>query len=130
MFNGMFRMEKLCTAIGFPKDMIESLLIKKEAIRCSGKIYSEGHRRKFGIKNDIFRAEKHPPDSSKLVLTINRSQLANGSRNSLINCGMIYVNQQKIPKREKDSDTDFIICNHQCPVKMHGHQIHGIHQGR
>ena len=45
MFKEMLRMEKLCAVIGFTKDMIESLLTKKEAIQCSGKIYSEEHRR-------------------------------------------------------------------------------------
>ena len=72
MFKEMLRMEKLCTVIGFTKDMIESLLTKKEAIQCSGKIYSEEHRWKFDIKNDIFRVEKHSTDSGKLILTINR----------------------------------------------------------
>ncbi|WP_289307769.1 mobilization protein, partial [uncultured Phocaeicola sp.] len=62
MFKEMLRMEKLCAVIGFTKDMIESLLTKKEAIQCSGKIYSEEHRRKFNIKNDVFRVEKHPMD--------------------------------------------------------------------
>ena len=75
MFKEMLRMEKLCAVIGFTKDMIESLLTKKEAIQCSGKIYSEEHRRKFNIKNDVFRVEKHPMDSSKLVLTINRQPI-------------------------------------------------------
>ena len=75
MFKEMLRMEKLCTVIGFTKDMIESLLTKKEAIQCSGKIYSEAHRRKFDIKNDIFRVEKHPTDSGKLILTINRQPI-------------------------------------------------------
>ena len=50
-------MEKLCATIGFTKEMIESLLTKKEAIRCNGRIYSEEHRRKFDIKNDIFKVE-------------------------------------------------------------------------
>ena len=40
MFKEMLRMEKLCAVIGFTKDLIESLLTKKEAIQCSGKIYS------------------------------------------------------------------------------------------
>ena len=75
MLKEMLRMEKLCAAIGFTKDMIESLLTKKEAIQCSGKIYSEEHRRKFDIKNDVFRVEKHPMDSGKLILTINRIQM-------------------------------------------------------
>lgn len=68
----MLRMEKLCTVIGFTKDMIESLLTKKEAIQFSGKIYSDEHRRKFDIKNDVFRVEKNSMDSGKLILTINR----------------------------------------------------------
>ena len=71
----MLRMEKLCATIGFTKEMIESLLTKKEAIQCSGKIYSEEHRWKFDIKNDIFRVEKHPMDSGKLMLTINRQPI-------------------------------------------------------
>ena len=72
MFKEMLRMEKLCAVIGFTKDMIESLLTKEEAIQCSGKIYSEEHRRKFDIKNDIFIVEKSSVDDDKLVLTINR----------------------------------------------------------
>ena len=72
MLREMLRMEKLCAAIGFTKEMIESLLTKKEAIRCNDRIYSEEHRRKFDIKNDIFKVEKNPTDDGKLVLTINR----------------------------------------------------------
>ncbi|WP_373136106.1 mobilization protein [Phocaeicola plebeius] len=71
----MLRMEKLCATIGFTKEMIESLLTKKEAIQCSDKIYSEEHRRKFDIKNDIFRIEKSSVDDTKLVLTINRQPI-------------------------------------------------------
>ena len=55
VFKEMLRMEKLCTVIGFTKDMIESLLTKKEAIKCNGKIYSEEHRRKFEIKTTSSR---------------------------------------------------------------------------
>ena len=43
-------MEKLCAAIGFTKEMIESLL-------------------------DIFKVEQSPTDSSKLVLTINKQPI-------------------------------------------------------
>ncbi|WP_300764948.1 mobilization protein [uncultured Bacteroides sp.] len=75
MLGEMLRVEKLCAAIGFTKEMIESLLTKKEAIRCNGRIYSEEHRRKFDIKNDIFKVEKNPTDDSKLVLTINRQPI-------------------------------------------------------
>ena len=75
MLKEMLRMEKLCAAIGFTKEMIESLLTKREAIKCNGRIYSEEHRRKFDIKNDIFKIEKNPTDDSKLVLTINRQPI-------------------------------------------------------
>ena len=74
-FKEMLRMEKMCYAIGFTKDMINSLLTKKEAIQCSGRIYSEEHRRKFEIKNDIFKVEKNPTDNNKLILTINRQPI-------------------------------------------------------
>lgn len=75
MFREMLRMERLCAIIGFTKDMIDCLLTKKEAIRCNGKIYSEEHKRKFDIKNDIFKVEKNPADSGKLMLTINRQPI-------------------------------------------------------
>ena len=75
LLKEMLRMEKLCYAIGFTKDMVNSLLTKKEAIRCNGKIYSEEHRRKFDIKNDIFKIEKSLVDNNKLVLTINRQPI-------------------------------------------------------
>ena len=75
LLKEMLRMEKLCYAIGFTKDMINSLLTKKEAIRCNGKIYSEEHRRRFEIKNDIFKIEKSSVDNNKLVLTINRQPI-------------------------------------------------------
>ena len=75
MLREMLRMEKLCAAIGFTKEMIESLLTKKEAIRCNGRIYSEEHRRKFDIKNDIFKVEKNPTDDSKLILTIKKQSI-------------------------------------------------------
>ena len=71
MLREMLRMEKLCAVIGFTKDMIDCLLTRKEAIQCNGKIYSEEHRRKFEIKNDIFKVERNPTDDGKLVLTIN-----------------------------------------------------------
>lgn len=62
-------------AIGFTKEMIESLLTKKEAIRCNGRIYSEEHRQKFDIRNDIFKVEKSSVDENKLVLTVNRQPI-------------------------------------------------------
>ena len=75
LLKEMLRMERLCYAIGFTKDMVNSLLTKKEAIRCNGKIYSEEHRRRFEIKNDIFKIEKSSVDNNKLVLTINRQPI-------------------------------------------------------
>ena len=75
LLKEMLRMEKLCYAIGFTKDMVNSLLTKKDAIRCNGKIYSEEHRRRFEIKNDIFKIEKSSVDNNKLVLTINRQPI-------------------------------------------------------
>ena len=75
LLKEMLRMERLCYAIGFTKDMINSLLTKKEAIRCNGRIYSEEHKRKFDIKNDIFKVEKNPTDDNKLILTINRQPI-------------------------------------------------------
>ena len=75
MLKEMLKMEKLCTVIGFTKDMIDCLLTKKEAIRCNGKIYSEEHKRRFEIKNDIFKIEKSSVDENKLVLTINRQPI-------------------------------------------------------
>nr|WP_303644902.1 mobilization protein [Bacteroides intestinalis] len=75
LLKEMLRMEKLCYAIGFTKDMINSLLTKKEAIRCNGKIYSEEHRRRFEIKNDIFKIEKSSVDNNKLMLTINKQPI-------------------------------------------------------
>ncbi len=75
LLKEMLRMEKMCYAIGFTKDMVNSLLTKKEAIRCNGKIYSEEHRRRFEIKNDIFKVEKSSVDENKLVLTVNRQPI-------------------------------------------------------
>ena len=68
-------MSKSSAAIGFTKEMIESLLTKKEAIRCNGRIYSEEYRQKFDIRNDIFKVEKNPTDDSKRILTINRQPI-------------------------------------------------------
>ena len=56
-----------------------SLLTKKEAIRCNGRIYSEEHRRKFDIRGDVFKVERkverNPTDNNKLVLTINKQPI-------------------------------------------------------
>ena len=75
MFREMLRMEKFCVMLGFSKEMTESLLVKKEALKCSGKIYSEQHRRNFDIKDDILRVENDPDDESRLNMTINRKPI-------------------------------------------------------
>ncbi len=75
LLKEMLRMEKLCYAIGFTKDMVNCLLTKKEPIRCNGKIYSEEHRRRFEIRNDAFKVEKSLTDDNKLELTINKQPI-------------------------------------------------------
>ena len=75
LLKEMLRMEKLCYVIGFTKGMVDSLLYKREAIRCSGKIYSEEHRRRFETKNATFKIEQSPVDGHKLMLTINRQPI-------------------------------------------------------
>ena len=66
--------------LGFSKEMTESLLVKKEALKCSGKIYSGQHRGNFDIKDDILRVENDPDDESRLNLTINRKPIADWFR--------------------------------------------------
>ena len=80
MFREMLRMEKFCATLGFTKEMTESLLVKKEALKCSGKIYSEQHRRNFDIKDDILRVENDPDDESRLNLTVNRKPITDWFR--------------------------------------------------
>ena len=75
MFREMLRMEKFCVMLGSSKEMTESLIVKKEALKCSSKIYSEQHRRNFDIKDDILRVENDPDDKSRLNLTINRNPI-------------------------------------------------------
>ena len=50
LLKEMLRMEKLCYVTGFTKGMVDSLLYKREALRCSGKIYSEEYRQRFETK--------------------------------------------------------------------------------
>lgn len=80
MLMEMLCMEKFCAILGFTKEMTESLLFKKEALKCSGKIYSDQHRRNFDIKDDILRVENDPDDESRLNLTINRKPIADWFR--------------------------------------------------
>ena len=80
MFREMLRMEKFCATLGFTKEMTESLLVKKEALKCSGKIYSEQHRRSFDVKDDILRVENDPDNEGRLSLTINRKPIADWFR--------------------------------------------------
>ena len=75
LLKEMLRMVKLCYVIGFTKGMVDSLLYKREAIRCSGKIYSEEYRRRFETKNATFKIEQSPVDGHKLMLTINRQPI-------------------------------------------------------
>ena len=75
LLKEMLRMEKLCYVIGFTKGMVDSLLYKREAIRCSGKIYSEEYRRRFDTKNATFKIEQSPVDGHKLMLPINRQPI-------------------------------------------------------
>ena len=75
LLKEMLRMEKLCYVIGFTKGMVDSLLYKREAIRCSGKIYSEEYRRRFETKNATFKIEQSPVDGHKLMLTTNRQPI-------------------------------------------------------
>ena len=76
LLKEMLRMEKLCYVIGFTKGMIDSLLYKREALRCSGKIYSEEYRRRFETKYAIFKIEQSPVDGNKLMLTINQQPIS------------------------------------------------------
>ena len=82
MFREMLFMEKFCAMLGFTKEMIERLVVRKETMRCSGKIYSEQHRRNFDVKDDVFSVENDPDDENKLNLTINRKPIADYSGNS------------------------------------------------
>ena len=101
MFKEMLRMEKLCAAIGFTKEMIESLLTKKEAIRCNGKIYSEEHKQRFEIKNDVFKIGKNPIDDSKLVLTINRQQIGEWFKEQMEKLRQGLRNTTEEPRKSK-----------------------------
>ena len=75
LLKEMLRMERLCYAIGFTKDMVNSLLNKREAIKCNEKIYSEEHRQRFEVKKATFKIEQSSVDNNKLVLTINRQPI-------------------------------------------------------
>ena len=101
MLREMLRMEQLCAVIGFTKDMIDCLLTKKEAIRCNGKIYSEEHRRRFEIKNDIFKVEKHPTYDSKLVLTINRQPISEWFKEQVEKLRQGLRNTAEEPRKSK-----------------------------
>lgn len=76
----MLRMEKFCATLWFAKEMTESLLIKKEALKCSGKIYSEQHRQNFNIKDGILMIENDSDNESRSSLTINREPISDWFR--------------------------------------------------
>lgn len=103
MLKEMLKMEKLCAVIGFTKDMIDCLLTKKEAIQCNGKIYSEEHRRKFEIKNDVFKVEKNPTDDSKLILTINRQLISEWFKEQVEKLRQGLRNTTEEPRKSRGS---------------------------
>ena len=105
MFREMLRMEKLCAMLGFSKEMTERLVVKKEALKCSGKIYSEQNRRNFDIKDDALRVENDPDDESRLSLTVNREPIATGSGSNGTDLDMVIGKQ--LMSREKAEDTDY-----------------------
>lgn len=78
----MLRMEKFCKFIGFTQEMTDSLIIKKKALVCSGKIYSEEYKRKFEVKDETFKVEKGT-DDTKLVLTINKKPISEWFREQI-----------------------------------------------
>ncbi len=78
----MLHMEKFCKFIGFTQEMTDSLIIKKEALVCSGKIYSEEYKRKFEVKDETFKVEKGA-DDTKLVLTINKKPISEWFREQI-----------------------------------------------
>lgn len=80
MLREMLRMEKFCKLVGFSQELTDRLVTKREAVVCSGKIYSEERKQKFDIKNDTFKVEKDQSDSGKLVLTINRQVISDWFR--------------------------------------------------
>lgn len=80
MFREMLRMEKFCAMLEFSREMTERFVIKKETMKCNGKIYSEQHRRNFDVKNDVFRVENDPDNENRLNLTINRKPIADWFR--------------------------------------------------
>lgn len=73
MFREMLRMEKFCAMLGFSREMTERLVVKKKTIKCSGRIYSELHRRNFDVKYDVF-------NENKLNLAVNRKPIADWFR--------------------------------------------------
>jgi hypothetical protein len=55
--QGNAMLGKVLCHTGGTKEMTESLIVKKEALKCSGKVYSEQHRRNFDIKDDILQVK-------------------------------------------------------------------------
>ena len=92
-----------------PKEMTESLIVKKEALKCSGKIYSEQHRRNFDIKDDILRVENDPDDESRLNLTINRKPIADWFREQWHR--LRYGARVRTEKKSRDQYIEQLISN-------------------
>lgn len=57
--------------VGFIQEMTDRLVFKRIAIVCCGKVYSGEYKRKFEVKNEIFKVERNQDDNTKLKLTIN-----------------------------------------------------------
>lgn len=55
--QGNAMLGKVLCHTGGTKEMTESLIVKKDALKCSGKVYSEQHRRNFDIKDDILQVK-------------------------------------------------------------------------
>ena len=109
LLKEMLRMEKLCYVIGFTKGMVDSLLYKREAIRCSGKIYSEEYRRRFETKNATFKIEQSPVDGHKLMLTINRQPIGEWFKEQWEKLKQGLYNSVQTDKEAEDSKCNPIV---------------------
>lgn len=81
--------------------MTENLVAKKVSLKCSGKIYSEQHRRNFYIKDDILMIENEPDDESRLNLTINRKPIADWFRGQWHRLRYGRLSQQEKKKKQR-----------------------------
>ena len=70
----MLRIEKLCTAVGFTAEQI-SQLVKGIAVKFSGPLYSEEHKRRFETQNSTAKVVQES-QTQKLNLIIDGSPIA------------------------------------------------------